>query len=151
MGITQPVMFMPESGNRFGCFGFRTASGEENGLDPFQRFTGQRIGSLCVQGLHQGRDERSISLGSVKEHSFQIGGNQNVHRGRTRLQEGAAAIVDTGRDKVRQDIVGVGSTDQAANRKAHLTSKITRQYITEVAGRNNKINQIAKTDSFRVH
>ena len=77
------------------------------------------------------------------QQTLQIGGNENVHGGRSGLVELPAGIITTGGDEVRQHVVFVGGAHQAAHRQPHLFGVPACQNIPEVAGGHTEIHRFA--------
>ena len=77
------------------------------------------------------------------EQAFEVGRDQNVHAGRSGLEELPLGGVSTRGEEIRQNIVLVGSTDQLAHGQAHLFGVIARQNVAEITRRDTEIHFIA--------
>ena len=60
--------------------------------------------------------------------------------------EGSAAVVSTGLQEIRQNIVGIGCADQLAHRQAQLLCQPAGQNIAEVTGGNTEVDLITHLD-----
>ena len=109
---------------------------------------GQRLGPDGIaagfrQALHQAR-HLGIAAGDVIEQALQIGGHQNIHAGRSGLEEFPLGSISTGGQEIGQDVVLIGSADQSAHRQAHLLCIVARQNIAKIARRHTEVHLVAK-------
>ncbi len=65
--------------------------------------------------------------------------------------EGPLDRIDTRLQKISQDMISIGGTDQFVDRQTKLLSNPAGQNITEIAGRYGIINGIAKGNRTAVH
>ena len=80
--------------------------------------------------LHKGR--RSFISEQQIQQPFQVGRDQNIHRGGHGRVEGAVAIVDAGGEEIRQYIVGIGGTDETVEREPHALREKSGENVPEV-------------------
>ena len=66
--------------------------------------------------------------------------DQNVHGGRGGFQQGTAAVIGAGGDKVGEDVVGVGSAQQLSHRQAKLLCQVSCQNVAEVSRGHGEIH-----------
>ena len=80
------------------------------------------------------------------EQTLEVRGDQDVHRRRGRLVEGAAGVIGAGAQEVGQNVVLVGRADQPAHGQTHLLGVVARQNVPEVAGGHTEIHGLAPFD-----
>ena len=78
------------------------------------------------------------------EQALQIGGHQNIHAGRSGLEEFPLGSISTGGQEVGQDVVLIGSADQSAHRQAHLLCIVARQNIAKISRRHTEVHLVTK-------
>ena len=78
------------------------------------------------------------------EQALQIGRHQNIHAGRSGLEEFPLGSISTGGQEIGQDVVLIGSANQSAHRQAHLLCIVARQNITKIARRHTEVHLVTK-------
>ena len=78
--------------------------------------------------------------------TLQIRRDQNIHAGRSGLEELPLGRIRAGGEEIRQDVVLVGRADQLAHRQTHLLGIIARKDVAEVAGGDAEVHLVAKGD-----
>ena len=101
------------------------------------------IHSETRQFFHLFFYEAGISAAHFEQQPFQIGADQDIHRRRHRLAEGAVGIVFAVREKFRQHVVGVAGDYQLPYRQAHFIRIISGENVSEIAGRHHEIYLVA--------
>ena len=98
------------------------------------------VASTLCQRFHPSGNTFRIAIRQAVEQTLQVAGNQDIHgRGNCGV-EGTVPVIDTGAQKIRQHIVGIGRTDQLIYRQAHLHCIVGRQNIAKIPGRNYNID-----------
>ena len=98
---------------------------------------GKRVHIVCnilARALHQ------------SQQPFEVRGDENVHGRRRRLIERAVAVIRSGGEEVGQDIVRIRRAHKRSDRKPHVLGIITRQNVSEVAGRHAEVHLVAQVD-----
>ena len=145
MGIDEISVFAIHFSNGFiGIFHRRKTAIEV--LQTFADLVTDFILFLLFQSSHQATDLLTVIAGQMVQQTFQIAGDQNIHRRRIGQVKFSIDIVNTRIEEVRQDLVLIGCTDEFLHRNSHLAGVISRQDISKVSGRHHDINRIAGLD-----
>ena len=106
-----------------------------DGVPPrFRKLFHQPSGFLCVPAATQ------------IEEPLQIAGNQDVHGGRRGQEKLPVPVIRPALEKVIQDLVVIGSADQAAEGDSHLLGEIGRQNVAKIPRGNRHIDCLALFD-----
>ena len=114
-----------------------------------QRGAGAIVHPVLAAGLerlHPLLHLRIVPTAQLKEQALEVGGHQDVHRGRGGLVEGAVGVVDALLDEVEQHVVGVAGAQQPAHGQAHALGVVGGQYVAEVAGGHAEVDLLPHRD-----
>ena len=100
--------------------------------------------SLFLQGKHTLFGKLSVSTADLEQKSFQVRGNENIHRGGHCGVECSVSVVCACGNKVGQYVVAVGCADKAVNGKTHHLCYVCGKNITEVTCGNADIDLVSK-------
>ena len=118
----------------------------EQCLHLFALRIGKGIYALFGKRIHQRAYARRIAAGDLKQEAFEIAGNKDVHRGGHRLIKIAPLIIDAGTDKIGENIILVGCTDELSDGQPHAHGVISRKDIAEISRRNGKVHAVSHFD-----
>ena len=146
MGIAGIAVLLVQFCNR--CLGFGIVT--EAAVELFCQLCLYRIsyliGTLFCQSSEPFPNLGIIFTGQQVQQTLQIAGNQNVHRRRCGGIELTVPVVYAGADKVCQNLIDIGRTDQLAEGHAHHLGIVSRQNVTEITGRHYNVQQVTVCD-----
>ena len=126
-------------------------AGDDERVDLFLRF-GVDLEPARPEAVEEpGLDLFRVPAGDFEQEPFQVGGDQDVHRGRRRPEKFAVSVVDAGLEKVRQDVVFVGGAEELADGKTHGPGIPGGQDVAEVSGRDADVDLVARFDLSLIH
>ena len=148
MGIAQVGILVKDLFDRFFGLFIITATGKKAFRQLFHYIGIHCVPSGFTQLAEPFRDFFVIPSAQIIKQTLQIGRDQNIHRRGDRGMEITDFIVSPGFDKISQNIIGIGSTDQFSDRHAHLFRIVRRQNVAEVPGRHYHVDKVAHSDLF---
>ena len=85
------------------------------------------------------------------EQALEVGRDEDIHRRRDGLLEGADTVVGARGDEIGEHVVGVGGDDEPAHGKAEQLGVVAREDIAEVAGGHDELDLVAERDGACAH
>ena len=101
------------------------------------------IAAFSVQFIHQCINFFCVFIGDCVKQTFQVTGNENIHRRRNGFEEFTAFVINTGIDEISKYIVTIRCAKQTFYRQAHQLRIVAGKNVTKITSRNNKINAVA--------
>ena len=106
----------------------------------------QLVHALGGELFHAHLHALRLPAGELEEQAFEVGGDEDIHRGGHRLIELAALVVHARADKIREDVVLVGGADELADGQPHALGIVCGEDIAEIPGGDVKIYGRAHVD-----
>lgn len=149
--VDKNVLLGPGIGD--GLAGLSVVSGAagEVLLDAFEELGRDGVAAARGQLVHEVADELGVAAGFEIEQALEVGGYEDVHRGRDGFVEGAQAIVGAGGQKLGEDVVFVGGDDKARGGQAHQFREITCEDVAKVASWDAELDGVAYGDGTFAH
>ena len=94
--------------------------------------------ALVFQIVHQLFGARGVPAAYLEQKPFEVGRDEDIHRGRSSFIEVAVGIVLAACKEVGEDIVHIGSTVQAPYGQSHTLCVVRGEYVAEVARGDGK-------------
>lgn len=98
---------------------------------------------LFFQIVHKLFGARGVPAAYLEQKPFEVGRDEDIHRGRSRFIEVAVGIVLAACKEVGEDIVHIGSAVQAPYGQSHTLCVVRGEYVAEVARGNGKVYTLA--------
>ena len=110
-----------------------------------------RVLAGLLERLHKRRAALRAVPADMVDQSLEVTGDQNVHRRGAGQHKLAVSVVLAGLKEIKENLVGVGRTDQFADRKAHPLCVIGSQNVAKVAGGHHEVDRIAGSNRAVCH